>query len=214
MTRRGRWSRWTCAGGAAERRSWQRTISRRRDHPVIGELADRTLTEIREQELGELPGLLEQIFPPEADCPELTELPGLLERRIHVLGTTAHPTHAWVTQAIRNVLMDLEESGYLARIRFLIRDRGAKYPALIDKILSSAGIATVQTGSDAPHELHHRALGQDTPGRTAGPHADLESEPPTARAPRVRAALQRTPHHRSLAAAAPLRARLQPLVLD
>jgi transposase len=71
-------------------------------------------------------------------------------RRVHVLGTTAHPTHAWVTQAIRNLLMDLEESGYLVRIRFLIRDRDAKYPALIDEILSSAGIATVQTGVRMP----------------------------------------------------------------
>ena len=46
--------------------------------------------------------------------------------------------------------MDLEESGYLARIRFLTRDREAKYPASIDKILSTAGIAAVETGVRMP----------------------------------------------------------------
>jgi hypothetical protein len=42
--------------------------------------------------------------------------------------------------------MDLEDTGYVARIRFLIRDRDAKYPALIDDVLGSGGIATVLTG--------------------------------------------------------------------
>jgi hypothetical protein len=60
-------------------------------------------------------------------------------RRVRILGTTAHPTHAWVTQAIRNLLMDLEDTGHLARIRFLIRDRDAKYPALIDKSSAPPG---------------------------------------------------------------------------
>jgi transposase InsO family protein len=67
-------------------------------------------------------------------------------RRIHALGATTHPTHAWVTQSVRNLLMDLEDAGSLARLRFLIRDCDAKYPALIDQILSSAGIITVLTG--------------------------------------------------------------------
>jgi transposase len=71
-------------------------------------------------------------------------------RRVRVIGTTTHPTHTWVTQAIRNLLMDLDDAGNLGRIRFLIRDRDRKYPALIDEILGSAGISTVLTGVRIP----------------------------------------------------------------
>jgi hypothetical protein len=46
--------------------------------------------------------------------------------------------------------MDLEDAGNLARVRFLIRDRDAQYPALLDAILSAAGISTVLTGVRIP----------------------------------------------------------------
>ena len=47
-------------------------------------------------------------------------------RRIRILGATAHPITSWVTQAARNLAMDLEDSG--CRARWLIRDRDGKYP--------------------------------------------------------------------------------------
>jgi putative transposase len=69
-------------------------------------------------------------------------------RRVRILGATAHPTAAWVTQAVRNLAMDLTDAGRHAR--FLIRDRDAKYPALFDAILADAGIRVVLTGVRVP----------------------------------------------------------------
>ncbi|MFI6504447.1 integrase core domain-containing protein [Nonomuraea typhae] len=69
-------------------------------------------------------------------------------RRARVPGTTAHPTAAWVTQAIRNLVMDLEDAR--CRAQFLIRDRDGKFPALVEEILTGAGIQTVLTGIRMP----------------------------------------------------------------
>ncbi|WP_412520809.1 integrase core domain-containing protein [Actinomadura madurae] len=69
-------------------------------------------------------------------------------RRIRVLGATAHPTAAWVTQAARNLVMDLEDAG--CRALFLIRDRDGKFPDLFDTVLADAGVQTVLTGVRMP----------------------------------------------------------------
>jgi transposase InsO family protein len=69
-------------------------------------------------------------------------------RRIRILGATAHPTAAWVTQAARNLVMDLQDVGSIAK--YLIRDRDGKYPAMFDTILADAGITVVRSGVQVP----------------------------------------------------------------
>jgi transposase InsO family protein len=69
-------------------------------------------------------------------------------RRIRILGATAHPTASWVTQAARNLAMDLHDAG--STVRYLIRDRDGKYPALFDAILADTGIEVVHSGGQVP----------------------------------------------------------------
>ncbi|GAA2125282.1 hypothetical protein GCM10009727_13500 [Actinomadura napierensis] len=53
-----------------------------------------------------------------------------------------------MTQAARNLVMDLEDAG--CRARFLIRDRDAKFPELFDVVLADVGIRVVLTGVRLP----------------------------------------------------------------
>jgi transposase InsO family protein len=136
-------------------------------------------------------------------------------RRVRILGTTAHPTHAWVTQAIRNLLMDLQDAPDSPRPRFLIRDRDAKYPAAIDGILSNAGITTVLTGVQMPRmnaitERWVKTLRTELLDRTLiWNETHLRH---TLQEYQRHFNLHRT--HRSLTAAAPLRTRPLPLERD
>jgi putative transposase len=53
-----------------------------------------------------------------------------------------------VTQAARNLVMDLQDVG--SKARYLIRDRDGKYPALFDAIFAGAGIKVVRSGVQMP----------------------------------------------------------------
>jgi transposase len=69
-------------------------------------------------------------------------------RHVRVLGTTAHPTTNWVLQAMKNLVMDLDDAG--CRVRYLIRDRDGKFPARMEEVLAGAGIQSVLTGIRMP----------------------------------------------------------------
>ena len=69
-------------------------------------------------------------------------------RRIRILGVTAHPNDAWVTQMARNLLMDID--GQVESIKFLLRDRDTKFTAAFDTVFTSTGIRILRSPIQAP----------------------------------------------------------------
>ena len=69
-------------------------------------------------------------------------------RRIRIVGVTAHPNNAWVTQQARNLLMDLD--GRLDSVKFLLRDRDTKFTAAWDAVITGAGIRILRSPVRAP----------------------------------------------------------------
>lgn len=69
-------------------------------------------------------------------------------RRVHFAGCTAHPTQDWVTQQARQLTWILNDEN--TQMRFLIRDRDAKFSSSFDAIFQSENIDVIQTPFQAP----------------------------------------------------------------
>jgi putative transposase len=70
-------------------------------------------------------------------------------RRVHIAGTTTHPTSEWMEQIARD-LTDCQD-GFLTAKRFLIIDRDALFSARFKAVLESSGIEILLTAYRAPN---------------------------------------------------------------
>jgi hypothetical protein len=70
-------------------------------------------------------------------------------RRVHLAGVTANPDGGWVAQQARNLMLVLGDQG--RQVRFLLRDRDAKFIRSFDDVFGSEGAAVLRTPVQAPN---------------------------------------------------------------
>jgi transposase InsO family protein len=78
-------------------------------------------------------------------------------RRIEYMACTSNADGAWMLQQARNLLMDLDDRGQ--RVRFLIRDRDAKFSRAFDRVFQNVGVEAIWTPVRAPNVYIERWVG-------------------------------------------------------
>ncbi|MGW1798343.1 integrase [Streptomyces sp. NPDC001984] len=86
-------------------------------------------------------------------------------RTVYILGVTAHPTAARVTQLARNLLTDLGQRA--ADFRYLLRERDSKYTHAFHAVVTADGIEILKSAPQADTTLTQRAY--TAPQSGAGP---------------------------------------------
>jgi hypothetical protein len=74
-------------------------------------------------------------------------------RQAHLLGVTEHPNDGFVAQAARNLAGDLAEAG--RPMKFLVRDRDARFTAIFDEVFSSEAIQVIKAPVRSPRANAH-----------------------------------------------------------
>ena len=89
-------------------------------------------------------------------------------REVQILGVTGHPTGAFVTQLARNLAGDLFDRAL--SIKFVIRDRDAKFTASFDEVFRSQGIRAIKTPvrSLGPTPSPNAGSGRSEPNASTG----------------------------------------------
>jgi putative transposase len=72
-------------------------------------------------------------------------------RRAHLLGVTSHPTGAWTTQSVRNLVTDLTNRA--TTITFLLRDRDSRFTT------DGIRILTTPPGAPRANAIYERMIG-------------------------------------------------------
>ena len=75
----------------------------------------------------------------------------LQTRRVHLAGTSTNPDGQWVTQQARNLGL----CGALEDVKFLIRDRDAKFVTGFDEVFRTEGVNVVRTPFRSPQANAH-----------------------------------------------------------
>jgi putative transposase len=73
-------------------------------------------------------------------------------RRAHLVGVRAHPTGAWTTQAVRNLMMDLSDR--VTTLTFLLRDRDSRFTAAFDAVFAADSIRILTSPVPCQNSSH------------------------------------------------------------